>query len=164
MNNLNKLLTFIGFKITWISCIFGEIYISSWFGFFVGIVFLLSFFLYTEKKLQSFKIILIFSFLGYSFDSLLSLSELYNFNSKNNFLFLPIWLMVLWPSFCTLFIECFSFLKKKYFFSILLGGIFGPISYYAGLSLNLVNVSNYSVFIIMAFFWSTMMFVYSKYF
>ena len=164
MNNLSKLFTLIGFKITWISCIFGEIYISGWFGFFIGLVFLLSFFLYTEKKLQSFNIILIFSVLGYSFDSLLSLSNLYTINSQNNFLFLPIWFMVLWPSFCTLLVDCFSFLKKKYFFAILLGGIFGPISYYAGLSLNLANAINYSVFFIMAIFWSSMMFIYSKYF
>ena len=164
MKNYSKLLTLIGFKITWMSCIFGEIYISSWCGFLVGLVFLLLFFFYVEKKLKSFSIILIFSVLGYSFDSLLSSSEMYTINSQDNFLFLPIWFVVLWPSFCTLLIDCFSFLKKKYFFAILLGGIFGPISYYAGLSVSLANVPNYSVFIIMAIFWSSMMFIYSRYF
>ena len=155
--------TLIGFKLTWTSCVFGEIYISSWFGFSIGIFYLMIFFILQNEKKRSFSIILIFSLLGYTFDSILSYLDIYKINADNNFLFLPIWFLVLWPSFSSLFVNILVFLKQKTFLSIFLGFVIGPMSYYAGLKLGLANVNSYiTSFFSIAFFWSLLMFLYSN--
>ena len=162
MINQFNLFVLIGFKITWLSCILGEIYINSFFGLIIGVIYLFIFFHYQKNLKRSFYIIIFFSFIGYTFDSFLSFFEIYQIKAQLNFLFLPIWFLVLWPSFSCLLVEIFIFLKNKNILSLLLGGIFGPISYYAGVSLNLVESSNYKTFIIISIFWSLMMFFYSS--
>lgn len=158
-----NIFSLIGFKVTWLGCVMGEIYISSYFGLIVGIIYLFIFFYFEKNKKRAFNIILIFSLAGYSFDSFLSYSDLYKINSDINFLFLPIWFLVLWPSFSSLLVNLFSFLKNNLIISILFGAIFGPLSYYAGIALGLVTLINYESFILMSFFWGVLMFLYCNY-
>ena len=158
-----NIFSLIGFKVTWLGCVMGEIYISSYFGLIVGIIYLFIFFYFEKNKKSAFNIILIFSIAGYSFDSFLSYSDLYKINSDINFLFLPIWFLVLWPSFSSLLVNLFSFLKNNLIISILFGAIFGPLSYYAGIALGLVTIINYESFILMSLFWGLLMFFYCHY-
>ena len=158
-----NIFSLIGFKVTWLGCVMGEIYISSYFGLIVGIIYLFIFFYFEKNKKRAFNIILIFSLAGYSFDSFLSYSDLYKINSDINFLFLPIWFLVLWPSFSSLLVNLFSFLKNNLIISILFGAIFGPLSYYAGIALGLVTLINYESFILMSLFWGVLMFLYCNY-
>jgi hypothetical protein len=160
----NNLITILGFKIVWLSCVLGEVYIDSLFGFFIGILFLITFLFFVSNKISAIKIILFFSLIGYLFDSSLSFFKLYTIKAEINFIFLPIWFVVLWPSFCCLFVNVLSFLQNKFFYATVLGAILGPLSYYAGLSLGLANVSNTMVFLLISIFWSLMMFSYSKFF
>jgi hypothetical protein len=158
-----NILTLIGFKITWTSCIFGELFINSWFGFVVGLIYLIFFFSFQTDKRKSLYIILIYSFFGYTFDSLLSYMNIYRINADKDFMFLPIWFLVLWPSFASLFVNFFSFLKKMSILSFLLGFIIGPLSYYAGIKLGLAYVSDYfTSFSLIAVFWALLMIIYSK--
>ena len=120
--------------------------------------------IYEQNKISFAKKILIFSFLGYSFDSLLIFFEFYSISAKINFLFLPIWFLVLWPSFCCLLVDVLTFLKNKKMLATFLGGFFGPLSYYAGVSSGLANFSSVITFILISFYWALMMFLYSKYF
>ena len=158
-----NLFTILGFKLTWIACVLGEVFYGSWIGLFVGFFYLFIFFLFQENKKSSFYIILIFSLAGYIFDSLLSYWNLYIIKADIYFLFLPIWFLVLWPAFGTLLINFFLFLKNKKIISIILGGIMGPISYYSGIYIGLATFQNYLTFILMAVFWSTLMFCYCNY-
>ena len=103
-----NLFTILGFKVVWLSCVFGELYISSLFGFISGIIFLLIFLFFKIEKITAIKIILFFSLIGYFFDSLLSFFGLYRINAQINFLFLPLWFLVLWPCFCCLLIDIFG--------------------------------------------------------
>ena len=112
---------------------------------------------------KHFYIILIFSLSGYLFDTLLSYCGLYKIEADIYFLSLPIWFLVLWPAFGTLLVNFFLFLRNKKLFSILLGGIVGPISYYSGIYIGIANASGYFTFVLMAVFWSTLMFCYCKY-
>ena len=159
-----NLFTILGFKLVWLSCVLGEIYLNSIFGFFVGIFFLTVFLFFQIKKLATIKIILFFSITGYFFDSFISFFNLYVINAQTNFLFLPLWFLILWPCFSCLLIDVLSFLKNKFFLAVILGAIFGPLSYYAGLSTGLATVSNNLVFILISLFWSLIMLSYSKFF
>jgi hypothetical protein len=163
MLKYKNIFNLIGFKVTWIGCVMGEIYLSSYVGLIVGTVYLFIFFYLEQNKKRAFNIILIFSIAGYVFDSFLSYFELYKINSDINFLFLPIWFLVLWPSFSSLLVNLFSFLKNYLIASILFGCIFGPLSYYAGIVLGLVTLINYESFILMSLFWGLLMFCYCNY-
>ena len=163
MLKYNNIFNLIGFKLTWIACVMGELYINSYVGLIVGALYLFIFFYFEKYKKRAFNIILIFSISGYVFDSFLSYSGLYKINSDINFLFLPIWFLVLWPSFSSLLVNLFSFLKDNLVISFLFGSIFGPLSYYAGIALGLVTLINYESFILMSFFWGLLMFCYTFY-
>ena len=163
MQRLSNFFIIIGFKITWLSCILGEIYINSWIGFFIGIIFLIFFFYYKSNKINYLSKILLISLIGYSFDSCLSYFNLYTIKAQTYFLFLPLWFLILWPSFSCLLIEYFKFLEKRKLLPILLGGILGPCSYYAGVSSGLASVSDYKVFILISVFWIFIMLFYSNY-
>lgn len=154
--------TILGFKTVWLGCILGEIYINSLFGFFLGSIFLILFIFSIDKKLSAIKIIFFFSLIGYLFDSFLSFFGFYIVNAQINFLFLPIWFLILWPSFCCLFIHVLVFLKNKNLLSAILGLIFGPLTYYAGVSSGLASASGIIAFLLISFFWSIIMFIYSK--
>ena len=157
-----KIFPILGFKAVWLSCFFGEIYFNSFVGFISGVIFLFCFIYLHKKKLIIIKTILIFSFIGYSFDSLLSYLNLYVINAQVNFMFLPLWFIVLWPSFCCLYIDVLFFLKNKKILSIILGLIFGPLTYYSAVTGGLAYVSNILVFFIISVFWALMMFFYSR--
>jgi hypothetical protein len=158
-----NIFTLVGFKVTWLSCVFGELYFNSWVGFVIGITYLIIFFINVDNKYKSFRTILFFSFSGYIFDSALSFFELYTIEAQTTFLYLPIWFIVLWPSFACLLIKVLSFLKNYNLLSAILGALIGPISYYAGITLGLANVTNNIIFIVISFFWFLLMFYYSKY-
>ena len=159
-----NLLTIAGFKIVWLSCIFGELYIGSLLGFVFGFFFLIYFLFLDKKKKLNIKTILYFSLIGYFFDSLLSVSGLYKINAQINFLFLPLWFLTLWPCFCCLFINVLAFLKNKKITAVAFGAIFGPLSYYTGVTVGLAIVPNMTVFLLISFYWSFIMFIYSKFF
>ena len=156
-----NLFTIFGFKLVWLSCIFGELYFGSFLGFVVGLLFLFSFFIINKNISKNFKIIFFFSLSGYIFDSVLSFFELYQINSKINFLFLPLWFLVLWPSFCCLLIDVLKFLRNKKFFSLTLGAFFGPLSYYVGVTSGLASAAGVVTFLLLSIFWSLLMFFYS---
>ena len=163
MLKYHNIFNLIGFKITWIGCVMGEIYINSYVGLVIGMIYLFIFFYLEKNKKRAFNIILIFSLAGYSFDSFLSYFNLYKINADINFLFLPIWFLILWPCFSSLLVNLFSFLKNNLIISILFGAIFGPLSYYAGIALGLVTFINYESFLLMSFFWGLLMFCYTNY-
>lgn len=164
MSKNKIILTLIGFKITWIGCVMGELYFNSWLGFVLGLTYLLIFFYYQNDKRRSLYIILFFSIAGYMFDSLLSFVEMYKIKADTTFLFLPIWFLILWPSFSSLLVNIFSFLEKKIILSFLIGGILGPVSYYAGVYLGLATVNNFFLtFLLIALFWALLLFFYSNY-
>ena len=81
--------------------------------------------------------------------------------SQKLFLFLPIWFLVIWPTFCCLLLDAFSFLRNRKYLSLLVGSLIGPISYYLGVYLGLASISSYMVFFIISFFWAFLLFFYS---
>ena len=67
----NIFLVLTGFQITWLSCVFGEYYEISLFGFSIGILYLLFFFYFKSNKIKALNICIIISLVGYLFDTIL---------------------------------------------------------------------------------------------
>ena len=160
----NIFLTLTGYQITWLCCVFGEYYNFSFLGLIVGILYLCLFFYFINFKIRALQICLIFSFIGYIFDSLLGYFELFNIKSNIMFGYLPIWFLVLWPSFTTLFVNVLFFLKNYKLLSILLGSSLAPPTYYLGIPLGIAVSENITLaMLIMIFFWGLFLLLYSIY-
>jgi hypothetical protein len=70
-------------------------------------------------------------------------------------------MLVLWPSFATLFDEVFVFLTRYKLTAVVLSSILGPLAYYSGSPLGLININQLIIFIIlMVIFWSILMLFY----
>ena len=166
MNSKIKKIFFIlsGYQITWLFCIFGEYYKISIIGFIVGIIYLSLFFYHCSNKEEALKICLIFSSVGYIFDSLLGLLNIFTIKSNIMFGYLPIWFLVLWPAFSTLFVDVLSFLKNRPVVAFILGSLFAPLAYYSGIPLGIANSNNLTLaIIIMTVFWGSLLTFYSIY-
>ena len=78
--------------------------------------------------------------------------------------YLPIWFLVLWPAFSTLFVDVLSFLKNRPVVAFILGSLFAPLAYYSGIPLGIANSNNLTLaIIIMTVFWGSLLTFYSIY-
>tara|TARA_Y100001936_G_C16054617_1_gene660119 strand:+ start:1522 stop:2028 length:507 start_codon:yes stop_codon:yes gene_type:complete len=160
----NIFFTLTGYQITWLCCVFGEYYNFSFLGLIAGTLYLCIFFYFIDVKIRALKICLIFSVIGYFFDSFLGYIELFNIKSNIMFGYLPIWFLVLWPSFTTLFVQVLCFLKNHQILSLILGSSLAPPTYYLGIPLGIAVSENILLSMtIMVIFWGLYLMFYSIY-
>jgi hypothetical protein len=93
---------------------------------------------------------------GFIIDILLSSFGVINFNTN---MFMPLWLLVIWSGFATLFHHGLGWLLAKPVLAAVLGAITGPLAYFAGaaLSVSQINVSPTVFICIYAVLWSLYM-------
>ena len=165
MSKIKAILVLSGYQLTWLMCVFGELIYNNYLpGLFFGLFFLLLSFINSYSKKKFILILLYISIPGYLFDSALVYLNIYSFNTSLNIGLLPIWMLILWPSFAVLFNEVFKILEKYKLIAITLSGILGPLTYYSGSPLGLLEINNLYFFIIsMLFFWLTLMVYYLYY-
>lgn len=163
--SLNKIfLILFGYQLTWLFCVFGEYYEVPLLGCVVGVFYLIIFFYFNNNRITAFRICLIYSLIGFLFDSFLGFNKLYTINSKIMFGYLPIWFLVLWPSFTTLLVEVLTFLKNRFFIAFLLGATLAPSTYYFGIYLGIAKSNNlFFAMTIMLLFWGLLISSYSFY-
>ena len=83
-----------------------------------------------------------FSIIGYTFDSMIAFNKLFIINSNIIVGYLPIWFLILWPSFSTLFAYVLTFLKNRPILAFIMGATIVPPTYYLGIPLGLASSSN----------------------
>ena len=165
MQKLKVFLVLTGYQITWLACVFGEINFSyPMLGIWVGIIYLLTYFYFTHNKKKYIKISLLISIPGYIFDTLMVYFQIYDFVTIAKLGNLPLWMIVLWFSFSTLFDEILTFFKSYKIIGVFLSGVLGPLTYYLGEPIGVIKIYNFQVFIIsMILFWMTLMIYYLNY-
>ena len=155
-------LTLTGYQLTWISCVVGEYNDFSYIGIVIGMSYLMLFFYYSSDMIKSLKKCSLIFILGYTFDTILAYKGLFIIKSDLIFGFLPIWMIILWFSFSTLFVDILDILKNRYKVSFLIGFFIGPLTYYLGITIDIAKSSNlYLTMLIMAFFWGFLMYFHS---
>ena len=113
-------------------------------------------------KIRALKICLLFSFVGYLFDSILGYTEIFNIKSNIMVGYMPIWFLVLWPSFTTLFVNVLVFLKNYLLLSFFIGSILAPPTYYLGIPLGIASSENIALAMTtMIIFWGCFLMLYS---
>tara|TARA_E500000331_G_scaffold319704_1_gene332632 strand:+ start:276 stop:788 length:513 start_codon:yes stop_codon:yes gene_type:complete len=165
MQKLKVFLVLTGYQITWLSCVFGETKFSyPMLGFWVGIIFLIIYLFFNQNKKKFVKISLSISIPGYIFDTLLVYFQVYDFETIAKLGTLPLWMIVLWLSFSTLFDEILTFFKRYKILGIILSGVLGPLTYYLGEPIGVIKIYNFQFFIIsMISFWMILMVYYLYY-
>ena len=165
MSKIKIFLMLSGYQLTWLMCVFGELWYNSFLpGLICGILFLFICYVNSDNKNKTIQIVLSISILGYLFDTILVFFEIYNFQTSLYIGVLPIWMIVLWPSFAILFDEILMFLSKYKIIAAILSSILGPLTYFAGSPLGLININNlFLFFALMIFFWAILMIFYLNY-
>ncbi len=165
MSKIKIFLMLSGYQLTWLMCVFGELLYNSYLpGLICGLLFLTICFINSDNKKKTIQTVLLISILGYLFDSILVFFDIYNFKTSLYIGVLPIWMIVLWPSFAILFDEILIFLSKYKIIAVILSSILGPLTYFAGSPLGLININNLLVFfILMILFWAILMIFYLNY-
>jgi|TARA_B100001093_G_scaffold402361_1_gene390148 hypothetical protein len=165
MSKIKIFLMLSGYQLTWLMCVFGELWYNSFLpGLICGILFLFICYVNSDNKNKTIQIVLSISILGYLFDTILVFFEIYNFQTSLYIGVLPIWMIVLWPSFAILFDEILMFLSKYKIIAVILSSVLGPLTYFAGSPLGLININNlFLFFALMIFFWAILMIFYLNY-
>jgi hypothetical protein len=165
MSKIKIFLMLSGYQLTWLMCVFGELWYNSFIpGLICGILFLFICYVNSDNKNKTIQIVLSISILGYLFDTILVFFEIYNFQTSLYIGVLPIWMIVLWPSFAILFDEILMFLSKYKIIAVILSSVLGPLTYFAGSPLGLININNlFLFFALMIFFWAILMIFYLNY-
>ena len=165
MSKIKIFLMLSGYQLTWLMCVFGELWYNSFLpGLICGILFLFICYVNSDNKKKTIQIVLSISILGYLFDTILVFFEIYNFQTSLYIGVLPIWMIVLWPSFAILFDEILMFLSKYKIIAVILSSVLGPLTYFAGSPLGLININNlFLFFALMIFFWAILMIFYLNY-
>ena len=165
MSKIKIFLILSGYQLTWLMCVFGELLYNSYLpGLICGLLFLTICFINSDNKKKTIQTVLLISILGYLFDTILVFFEIYNFKTSLYIGVLPIWMIVLWPSFAILFDEILIFLSKYKIIAVILSSILGPLTYFAGSPLGLININSLVVFfILMILFWAILMIFYLNY-
>ena len=162
MTKIKFFLILSGYQLTWLMCVFGEVLYKTFLpGLVFGIFYTFLVFTNSKNKKRFFYIVFLISIIGYLFDSFLVYFRIYEFNTSLYVGVLPIWMLVLWPSFATLFDEILVFLSKYKIIALILAGSLGPFTYYSGNPLGLIEINNLNLFfILMISFWIFLMFFY----
>ena len=165
MSKIKIFLMLSGYQLTWLMCVFGELLYNSYLpGLICGLLFLTICFINSDNKKKTIQTVLLISILGYLFDTILVFFDIYNFKTSLYLGVLPIWMIVLWPSFAILFDEILIFLSKYKIIAVILSSLLGPLTYFAGSPLGLININNLVVFfILMIVFWAILMIFYLNY-
>ena len=162
MSKIKVFFTLTGYQLTWLACVFGEIKFNQEnLGVYVGLVYLLLYIFYHHNKVNFFKVVLLISTPGYLFDSLLVYLQIYKFNSSLIVGTLPLWMIILWLSFSTLFVEILVIFKSFKKTGLFLSTVLGPITYYLGEPIGIISINDkISFFSLMIFFWFILMLYY----
>jgi hypothetical protein len=165
MSKIKIFLMLSGYQLTWLMCVFGELWYNSFIpGLVCGLFFLVICFLSSDNIKKTIQVVFLISLIGYLFDTSLVFFEIYNFKSSLYVGVLPIWMIVLWPSFAILFDEILIFLSKYKITAVILSSILGPLTYFAGSPLGLISINNFFLFwILMIVFWAILMIFYLNY-
>ena len=162
MSKIKVFFTLTGYQLTWLACVFGEIkFNEANLGVYVGFVYLSLYFYYNQNKIKFFKVSLLISIPGYLYDSFLVYFQIYEFTSSLIVGTLPLWMIILWLSFSTLFDEILTIFKKFKKMGLFLSAVLGPTTYYLGEPIGIILINDKILFFsLMLPFWLFLMLYY----
>jgi len=144
----------IGFQVGWWACVLGVQNGYAYLGPAVMAVFLISHLVMTGSNRSEIIFIGAVGLVGALVDTVFLQSSLIIYEGLTLSFFAPLWIISMWLGFAATINYSLWWLDGKWFFAFLLGAIFGPLSYLAGLKFGAINFQM-SVFtiVILALVW-----------
>ena len=139
MKILKKSFNIIGFQLNWWACVLGVQNGYTYLGPISMILFLIIHIAFTEKKWSEINFIITIGFLGAIVDTTFLLTSLITYQGLTFSYFAPFWIIAMWLGFSATINHSLAWLDGRWFFAFLLGAIFGPLSYIAGLKFGAVD-------------------------
>ena len=162
MKNIYNIL---GFQLGWWGCVLGVKNDMVYLGPFLMLIFLLSHFYFISSHYNEIKLIILFGLIGTLIDTSMSYSEIliYKGSYTPTTFIAPLWITSMWCGFSATVNHSLLWLKNRYFYSMLLGTVSGPLSYLAGIKFGAIDFGSSPIIAIsvVAFFYGvTIPFIY----
>ena len=147
---------FLLFQIGWLVCVLSGAYGYPWFGIAIAALIVGWHVLRARQSLPEVKLILLAMLIGLLWDSLLVWQGWLIFSSGVLLPFMaPVWIIMMWAMFATTLNVSLRWLHGRYWASMLLGAVGGPLAYYAGQQLHAVRFSSdYWVLLVLGIGWA----------
>lgn len=131
----------LGSQIGWFSCILGAAHGNWWFGPVVVSAYLIVHFLLLERRQFKGEVLFlsISSLLGVVVDSLKKTTGLIVYSADSSDYLAPVWIVAMWTLFASTFGASMAWIQGRVIAAALLGAIFGPTSYIAGMRFGAVK-------------------------
>jgi len=162
MSSFKKLFNIIGFQLGWWACVLGVQNGYAYLGPLVMFIYLVIHLVLTGSNRSEMIFIVIVGSLGALVDTAFLQSSLITYQGLTFTFLAPLWIIAMWVGFSATLNHSLAWLDGKWFFAFLLGAIFGPLSYLAGLKFGAVDfhVSLITMTILSAVWGATVPFLY----
>jgi len=132
----SKIINVVLYQVGWLSCVLGAArgypFLGSLFAMLLIVIHLL---MSTVRKAEI-KLMICACLLGVVIDSSQQALGVFNFKIDPDWpLWLPLWILVIWAQFATLFHFALSWLSGRYLLAALFGLVGGPLAYWGGVRL-----------------------------
>jgi len=134
-----KLFNIIGFQVGWWSCVLGVQNGHAYLGPVVISIFLITHIALNEDVRDEIVFIETVGVLGALVDTSFLLTSLITYQGLTFAYIAPFWIIAMWLGFSATINHSLAWLDGKWFFAFLLGAVFGPLSYIAGLKFGAVD-------------------------
>jgi hypothetical protein len=130
---IKKIFNYFGLQVGWFACAYGAANGYAWLGPLVVFFYLLLHLHWSTNRLTEFKFVFSVGLIGLVVDSLKKMTGLIVYSGDISLAwFAPPWVIAMWMLFSTSLEGSLSWLKGRYPLAVLLGAIFGPLSYVTG--------------------------------
>jgi hypothetical protein len=158
---MRKIFNIVGTQIGWFACALGAAQGRPWLGLVVVAVYLILHLLWSPEWRRELQFILTVGGLGMAIDSLSKITGLliYNGDMLNIAWLAPLWIGALWLQFASTLNVSLAWLQDNYLLAVVLGAIFGPLSYLGGARLGALGLPHDKTFtvVILAIIWGMVM-------
>ncbi len=153
MSGQKRLILMVWFHVAWLGCVFLAKNQLSWVSLALPVVSWLLLTKWITITRGHLKVLVTLATVGMAFDAFAIYSGQVIVLQPDHFL-LPFWLMSMWLLFTAVLPIMRELFKKMLWPAIPLGAIFGPLSYYSGKALGVLEFNNQHSLLLYALFWS----------
>ncbi|MCG3778216.1 MAG: hypothetical protein JW388_0929 [Nitrospira sp.] len=157
---LSRIWNVVGFQAAWFACVLGAAHDHPWLGPFAVLLLLTGHIATMPEWQQPLRRIIFIGVFGMFVDSMLGLAGVLQYRDGLGAGWIcPPWLVALWMAFATTLKPSLGWLEKRYATAALVGGIFGPLSYYSGHAAGALRVRGDLVdgLLVLAVLWATLL-------
>ena len=154
MDKIKNLVNIIGFHLGWWACVLAVQAGIPYLGPIVMTLFLFIHILFFKLNQSEFFFIALVSLFGAFIDTAFLQASLIEYRGLTFDLFAPFWIISMWAGFAATLNHSLYWLAEKWLLAFLMGAIFGPLSYLAGIKFGALNFNpNFKTLGILAIVW-----------